>query len=179
MSGGVIKKRRARRANGTETRRRLLKAGLKLFAVGGYKATSLRRIASEGSVDLATLKYHFGDKPSLFGEVYRKGHEQFLMSIYPLFANLSQVERRENLSGSITELVNGFHDFIAEQGEFVRLLLFHIPLQCATATLVAVIKRYFAKQTPFPCCNEFVGSMRIGRFITRTGFLYRYGRAGA
>jgi AcrR family transcriptional regulator len=39
------------------------------FAEHGYEGVSLREIARQGDIDLALLKYHFGDKMRLFEEV--------------------------------------------------------------------------------------------------------------
>lgn len=119
-------RRRARRANGTETRRKLLATALELFADRGYEATSLRSIASQTGVDLATLKYHYGDKPSLFAEVYRQGHEEFIRQIQPLFSGMGEVTTREQLREQIKVLVLGVHRYLDDHMAFARLVLYRV-----------------------------------------------------
>jgi len=54
------------------TRERLLDAAERLFAAGGYRATSVRDITAEARCNLAAVTYHFGGKRSLYGEVFRR-----------------------------------------------------------------------------------------------------------
>ncbi|MEO1267366.1 MAG: TetR/AcrR family transcriptional regulator [Myxococcota bacterium] len=119
-------RRRVQRANGAETRRKLLATALALFSDGGYKATSLRSIASQTGVDLATLKYHFGDKSQLFAEVYRQGHEEFIVQVQPLFAGMAQVTTREELREQIRALVLGVHRYLDAHMDFARLALYRV-----------------------------------------------------
>lgn len=49
-----------------EPRRRLLLAGLRLFAAQGYSKTSTRELAEAASVNVAAISYYFGDKAGLY-----------------------------------------------------------------------------------------------------------------
>ncbi|MEY9876907.1 AcrR family transcriptional regulator [Streptacidiphilus sp. MAP12-33] len=52
-----------------QTRTRILAAAEPLFLEHGYRATTLRAVASAAEVDSALISYHFGSKRGLFGEV--------------------------------------------------------------------------------------------------------------
>jgi AcrR family transcriptional regulator len=55
-----------RRRDATETRRRLLYAGRRRFALHGYERTTLRQIAADAGVNIALIKRYFGSKEGLF-----------------------------------------------------------------------------------------------------------------
>ncbi|QDG53297.1 TetR/AcrR family transcriptional regulator [Persicimonas caeni] len=120
------KRKRATRANGRATRERIIEEATRLFADTGYEATSLRQIAQAADIDSATLKYHFGDKPNLFAEVYRLGHQEFLDALDPLLTRLHSVERRQELRDVLDDFVVDMHDFIEENLPFVRLTLYRM-----------------------------------------------------
>lgn len=115
---------RPSRANGATTRRRLLKAATSLFSAGGYEATSLRQIAGAADVDLATLKYHFGDKAGLYAEVYSSGHQAFIGVVSPVLERMTLIETREELRREIAALSHEVHDFIGGYLPFVRMVLY-------------------------------------------------------
>jgi len=119
-------RQKAVRANGLATQERVLEAAAKLFASDGYEATSLRQIASDADIDIATLKYHFHDKPTLFGEVYRIGHNQFLEAIEPFLEDLDRVESREDMVVLLDDFVVKMHEFIDRELPFVRLTLYRM-----------------------------------------------------
>ena len=54
-----------------ETRWRLLQAATEVFAEVGYRAATTREIARRAGVNLASIHYHFGDKATLYREVFR------------------------------------------------------------------------------------------------------------
>ena len=54
----------------TETKERILEAAERLFARGGFSATSLRDVASDAGVNLAGANYHFGSKEALLVAVW-------------------------------------------------------------------------------------------------------------
>jgi AcrR family transcriptional regulator len=120
------KPKKATRANGRATRGRIIEEATSAFADTGYQATSLRQIAQAADIDSATLKYHFGDKPNLFAQVYRLGHEQFLEVLDPLLTRLHGVDRRDGLRDVLDDFVVDMHDFIEENLPFVRLTLYRM-----------------------------------------------------
>jgi TetR/AcrR family transcriptional regulator, regulator of cefoperazone and chloramphenicol sensitivity len=50
---------------------RLLEAALEVFASKGYEGASTREICRLGGVNVAAIHYYFGDKASLYREVFR------------------------------------------------------------------------------------------------------------
>lgn len=116
----------ARRANGIATRSRLLETGAHLFAAGGYAGTSLRQIAAAGGVDLATLKYHFDDKASLFAEVYRAGHNILLETLHPIVDALARVDTPEALRSELHTVFGTVLGYLNENEDFVRMTIFRL-----------------------------------------------------
>ena len=127
---------RTSRSDGQATRRRILRVATSLFASGGYEATSLRQIATAADVDLATLKYHFGDKPSLFAEVYRAGHDDFVAVLAPVLADMFDVQDDAGLDRVIGRLVRSGHDFAESHLPFVRMVLYRLLEESSDTILV-------------------------------------------
>lgn len=53
-----------------ESRERLLRAGLRLFALQGFSKTSTRELAEAADVNVAAISYYFGDKAGLYRAVF-------------------------------------------------------------------------------------------------------------
>jgi len=58
------------RQDGEQSRERLLRAGLALFAQQGYVKTSTREIAEAAQTNVAAISYYFGDKAGLYRAVF-------------------------------------------------------------------------------------------------------------
>jgi TetR/AcrR family transcriptional regulator, regulator of cefoperazone and chloramphenicol sensitivity len=58
-------------AEPTIAQQRLLEAALEVFASKGYEGASTREICRLGGVNVAAIHYYFGDKASLYREVFR------------------------------------------------------------------------------------------------------------
>lgn len=114
----------------------MIEVATMLFATTGYEATSLRQIAAASEIDIATLKYHFEDKPTLFGEVYRRGHHGFLQVLDPFLDRLDDVEDRETMAELIDDLVVAMHDFVESHLPFVRLTLYRMLEETADVILI-------------------------------------------
>lgn len=56
----------ARRRDGTESRERLLRAAIKLFAENGFVKTSTREIARVARINVSAIQYYFVDKAGLY-----------------------------------------------------------------------------------------------------------------
>jgi len=54
-----------------ETRQRLLDSAERLFAEGGFEATSVREITADAECNVAAVNYYFGGKESLYRETFR------------------------------------------------------------------------------------------------------------
>ena len=86
-----------RRRDAAETRRRLLYAGRRRFALHGYERTTLRQIAADAGVNLALIKRYFGSKEGLFEAALTAAPEQLaeLDDIAGDQARLAEVLSRE------------------------------------------------------------------------------------
>jgi AcrR family transcriptional regulator len=76
-------KNQAAQHTDNETRRRLLEAGLKLFGLHGFEATSTRSLALEAGANLSAIPYHFGGKEGLYLAVIRHIMDLKLAEIGP------------------------------------------------------------------------------------------------
>ena len=54
-----------------DTRARLLKAAIDVFAERGYENATIREICTRAGANVALIHYHFGDKLELYAEVLR------------------------------------------------------------------------------------------------------------
>lgn len=68
-------------AIGSDTRRRLIECGLRLFAEHGFKGVSVRDISNLAGVNVASINYHFGTKLGLYRAIF----ETLLDEGEPLF----------------------------------------------------------------------------------------------
>ena len=63
-----------KRADGEESRKRIVAAGLQLFAEHGYARTSTRQIAQKAQVNISAIAYYFGDKAGLYQAVFTESY---------------------------------------------------------------------------------------------------------
>ena len=57
-----------------EARLRLIVSAEEIFAEKGFDAASIREISAEAGVNLASIKYYFGDKEGLYIEAVKYAH---------------------------------------------------------------------------------------------------------
>ena len=62
-------------SKGIESRERLLQSAKMLFAEKGFREVSVREITAHAGVNSALVGYYYGNKQSLFNEVYRSYEE--------------------------------------------------------------------------------------------------------
>lgn len=67
LEGGV--KQRPTKSVEKETKQKLMDAGLSLFGLHGFEATSTRALAQQAGVNLSAIPYHFGGKEGLYRAV--------------------------------------------------------------------------------------------------------------
>jgi AcrR family transcriptional regulator len=104
----------------------VLAAATEVFARDGFEGTSLRNIAEVAGVDIATLKYHVGNKAALFTEVYQDGYEHFQHSLGPLLLRVPLARDREELISEVKALFERGYDYLEQHEAFVRLWLFRL-----------------------------------------------------
>jgi AcrR family transcriptional regulator len=126
QGGNKYDKPRKIRSDGLETRARVLAAATEVFARDGFEGASLRQIAEVAGIDIATLKYHVGNKASLFAEVYQDGYEHFQQSLGPLILRLPLARDPEELVTEVRALIERGYDYLEQNQPFVRLWLFRL-----------------------------------------------------
>lgn len=62
------------REDSTDTRERLIVAGMEVFAERGFADASVRQICKHAGANTAAVNYHFGDKQSFYAEVLATCH---------------------------------------------------------------------------------------------------------
>jgi AcrR family transcriptional regulator len=107
---------RKQRTDGVEARVRLLHAALRLFADKGYSKTSTRDIAQAAEVNIAAIKYYFGDKATLYRAVFTEPIGG--PCDHNAFTNLASVGLREALACFFAEFLQPL-----KQGELVQLCM--------------------------------------------------------
>ena len=70
MNARSAESHRPLRQDGEQSRERLLRVGLALFAQKGFDKTSTREIAEAAHTNIAAISYYFGDKAGLYRAVF-------------------------------------------------------------------------------------------------------------
>lgn len=67
-----MKRKDRAQSSENETRQRLVEAGIRLFGLHGFAATSTRQLAAQAGTNLAAIPYHFGSKEGLYRAVLER-----------------------------------------------------------------------------------------------------------
>ena len=79
-----------RSAGLVETRDRLVASALELFAVNGYGAVGIREISQHAATNVASIRYHFGNKEGLYHAAIEQAVGDLLGFLLPATAGLRQ-----------------------------------------------------------------------------------------
>lgn len=71
-AGDPVEEHRGVRADGAQSRQRLLETATRLFASQGFATTSTREIALAAGANIAAISYYFGDKAGLYRATFRE-----------------------------------------------------------------------------------------------------------
>jgi TetR/AcrR family transcriptional regulator, regulator of cefoperazone and chloramphenicol sensitivity len=117
---------RAARTDGEQTRERLLKAGLRLFAEKGYAQTSTREIAAAAQANIGAIAYYFEGKAGLYKTLYNTPISQELGQLPALAATLPPSDEQLHLNPQawLRAHLKVFYGGFTEShkcGEWVRL----------------------------------------------------------
>jgi len=107
---------RPQRSDGEQSRERLMRAALQLFAQQGYSKTSTREIAEAAGTNLAAISYYFGDKAGLYRAVF------FEMQGKPEDEIARYAGRELTLRQALHGLYTGFVEPLRE-GDVARLCM--------------------------------------------------------
>ena len=108
-----------------------LEAALKLFSSRGFRATSMREIATEAGLSVGNVYHHFPSKDAIFQRLLEQYWERVLDPDLPLnriFARAAFPEDLEAMAAAIEQVVEAFRpyilliyvDVIEFQGEHIR-----------------------------------------------------------
>lgn len=96
--------------SGSETRRRLILAGLEVFSRHGYEAATTRMLAREAGANLAAIPYHFGSKEGLYHAVIEHIVESLRGGMGPVGQSVAATLAKEKASE--TELMEALASFV-------------------------------------------------------------------
>lgn len=105
------------------TRERILRMAERLFAERGFNGVSVRELAAEAQVNIASIGYHFESKEGLLSEVYRRHCEPMIEERLRGLEAASQFRGKARLAGIIEAFVRpALQQVEVEEGEtFIRL----------------------------------------------------------
>lgn len=106
----------SRRRNPTESKRRILDAAERAFALRGYEGARLRDIAQEAGVHHALLHHYYGDKRGLFREVVQRALSNLSLT------GFAQLSASENLDGTTRALVSALVDFFSAHRDLMHII---------------------------------------------------------
>ena len=106
---------RPRAGDPVETRRGILRAAEECFAAAGFVGATTRQVAARAGVNVATLRYHFGNKEKLYRAVLDAANRQD----FPFLASGQTPEER------LSSAVDALWDFGAAHPALSRLSLLH------------------------------------------------------
>ena len=103
-----------RRADGAQSRQRLLMTAMRLFAEQGFARTSTREIALAAGTNIASISYYFGDKAGLYRAAFMEPppHPQ------------DDIDAFSRPGASLRESLHAFYGMLLDplkQGEVARL----------------------------------------------------------
>jgi AcrR family transcriptional regulator len=112
----------AQRKDGIEKRRRILTTASQVFAEKGYHVASVADICRRAGANVAAVNYYFGDKATLYAEVWQEAYEK---RVGPEFSEVDSIVPEEQLRLFIHSLIQNFTEH-GSQGEFTRLYLMEL-----------------------------------------------------
>ena len=104
---------RIRRRNPELSKKRILDAAQKAFAVKGFGGARLRDIAQEAGVHHALVHHYFCDKRGLFEEVLRRGLQSVAM------LSEMRVAPGEPIYQTLEKMVDPLYDFFADNRDLL------------------------------------------------------------
>ncbi len=110
------------RKDGVEKRRRILASACQVFAEKGYHAANVADICRRAGANVAAVNYYFGDKATLYAEVWQAAYEK---CVGPVFSEAESIDPEEQLRLFIRSLIQNFTER-GSQGEFTRLYLMEL-----------------------------------------------------
>jgi AcrR family transcriptional regulator len=152
-----------------DRRSRLLSAAARAFTASGFKAASLRDIASNAGVSLTLASHHFGSKERLLLAVVARHHEVCRQRMAALRTALHCEQRPASLAELAATWVDFEFDLYAsDEGRDYLLLLIKLlgddhvapgirqALDCSEPVVIAALARAIPGSTAAPRARAFV-----------------------
>ncbi|RAX46182.1 TetR family transcriptional regulator [Arthrobacter sp. AQ5-06] len=128
---------RGKYAKGVAKREEILRTALDVFAIQGYRGTSLRELAEAVNLSQAGVLHYFDSKEELFAEILRKRDERDKAEysegedVIDTFVEVMRhnadlpgfVSLYANISAAATEPEHAAHEFFVQRYENMRLNL--------------------------------------------------------
>ena len=128
----MAKPRTRNHRNPTESRERLLQAGVKLFADRGPDATTVEMIARAAKINRRMLYHYFGSKAGLYRAVIQRMYEDSAAIEVEMAHMLLPAEEL------LEKMIRSQYEYFAKKPEFVRLLTWENLRQGRTAKEVDI-----------------------------------------
>ena len=180
----------------TDTRGRVLGAATTLFASKGFRATTIRDIASRARVNVASGHYHFGSKKTLYLAVLREQFATIRQALavrggHPTIDDQRRLSRRsleERFRVRVQAMLDLqigveavphpalFNREMADPTEAVPIIVreFLAPLMDEMAAILAQLAPTVSPQTIERCCLSVAGQAHF-YFTTRPALLHMWG----
>ncbi|MEU9456855.1 helix-turn-helix domain-containing protein [Streptomyces sp. NPDC048277] len=106
---------RRKRANGVESRRRILDAAVEIAGERGYEGTSIAAVSARCGLPASSIYWHFKDKDDLIAAVIETGFETWLAAFeLPAEETGTPLER-------VTAMAAGVAERLVDAPDFLRL----------------------------------------------------------
>ena len=141
-----------RTSKGRQTRERLLDTALECFASEGYKAASMRVIASKAGVSLSHAYYYFGSKEDILAQLLLSLRQQQYEQALPAFDEGNTLESNiRSVFNAALETMTPYHDF---GPAFLKVLLSQSAANDQIAALeLSLWEQAVASARPLPPLN--------------------------
>lgn len=104
---------RRKRANGVESRQRILDAAVSIAGVRGYEGTSIAAVSAESGLPASSIYWHFKDKDDLIAAVIERSFETWLTAVeLPGEETGTPLERVAAMAGNIAQSLIDAPDFL-------------------------------------------------------------------
>ncbi|MEU3616955.1 TetR/AcrR family transcriptional regulator [Streptomyces sp. NPDC006872] len=104
---------RKKRANGVESRQRILDATVEIAGERGYEGTSIAAVSAKCGLPASSIYWHFKDKDDLIAAVIERSFETWLVAVeLPVEASGTPLERVTAMAGNLAKSLVDAPDFL-------------------------------------------------------------------
>lgn len=135
----------------TDTKQRLFKAAIQVFAEKGYEAATVRAICKRAEANVASINYHFGDKEKLYAQVVAEIFRASSLTRHQLLPrDAHPVDRlRAFIRASFEEILPSAYEYVDEEECTAMGTIFMMEMARPTKALDDIIEDYIR-----PDCDE-------------------------